>query len=102
MSSPDALAVAAVPVERRLREVLDGELARWSAVDEELVEPLAALRDFVLHGGKRLRPAFCHWGYVGAGGDPSDTAVVDAGAALELVHTMAVIHDDVMDNTRLR
>ena len=23
-------------------------------------------------GGKRLRPAFCHWGFVGAGGDPDD------------------------------
>ena len=24
-----------------------------------------------MDGGKRLRPAFCYWGYLGAGGDPS-------------------------------
>jgi geranylgeranyl diphosphate synthase type I len=34
---------------------------------------------------------------VGAGGRPDDPAIIDAGAALELVHTMAVVHDDVMD-----
>ena len=28
----------------------------------------------VRSGGKRLRPAFCHWGFVGAGGDPDDRA----------------------------
>ena len=26
----------------------------------------------VVAGGKRLRPAFCHWAFVGAGGDPDD------------------------------
>ena len=25
-------------------------------------------------GGKRLRPAFCHWGFVAGGGDPDDPA----------------------------
>jgi len=66
------------------------------------VPPIEALRRFVLDGGKRLRPAFCHWAFVGAGGDPADHAVVDAGAALELLHAFALLHDDVMDGSRLR
>src|SRR5438094_1810099 len=102
MDAPAAIAAAAGPVERRLRELLDAEVARWSAVDDAMTVPLAALRRFVLEGGKRLRPSFCHWGHVGAGGDPTAAVAVDAGAALELVHTMAVIHDDVVDNTRRR
>ena len=53
-------------------------------------------------GGKRLRPAFCHWAYVGAGGDPDDPVLVDAGAGLELLHTFALVHDDVMDASRTR
>ncbi|MDQ3758044.1 MAG: polyprenyl synthetase family protein, partial [Actinomycetota bacterium] len=56
----------------------------------------------VTAGGKRLRPAFCHWAFVGAGGDPDDPVVVDAGAALELLHTFALLHDDVMDGSGVR
>jgi geranylgeranyl diphosphate synthase type I len=82
--------------------LLDAELERWSAVDPDLAAPIVALRDLVLAGGKRLRPAFCHWAYVGAGGAPDDQAVVDAGAALELLHTFALVHDDIMDGSATR
>ncbi len=51
-------------------------------------------------GGKRLRPLFCYWGYrVGA---PHGAAIVAASCALELLHTFALIHDDIMDESRLR
>ncbi|HEY3239963.1 MAG TPA: polyprenyl synthetase family protein [Acidimicrobiia bacterium] len=99
---PDSLTAVVAPVEARIRELLDAEALRWCMVDEDLLEPLAALRDFVLAGGKRLRPAFCHWAYVGAGGNPDDPGVIDAGAALELLHTFALVHDDVMDGSPLR
>jgi geranylgeranyl diphosphate synthase type I len=49
-----------------------------------------------------LRPAFCFWGFVGAGGDPTDELVIDAGAALELLHAFALFHDDVMDGSLTR
>ena len=39
---------------------------------------------------------------VGAGGDPGDPRAVDLGAALELLHTFALVHDDVMDNADTR
>jgi geranylgeranyl diphosphate synthase type I len=100
--APPSLAIIARRVEERIRILLDAELARWSAVDPDLAEPFAALRDLVLAGGKRLRPAFCHWAYLGAGGRPDDPAVVDAGAALELLHTFALVHDDIMDGSATR
>src|ERR687898_2218656 len=87
---------------RRIIQLLDAELARWRDVDDDLVDPLTALRDLVAADGKRLRPAFCHWAFVGAGGDPTSPAVVDAGAALEMLHTFALVHDDVMDGSDLR
>jgi geranylgeranyl diphosphate synthase type I len=67
-----------------------------------LAAPLDALGRLMLGGGKRLRPAFCHWGYVAAGGDPSGAAVVDAGAAFEFLQAFALIHDDVMDGSSTR
>ena len=89
-------------VEDRIEVLLAAEIERWSAVDPDLAAPLTSLRRLVMAGGKRLRPAFCHWAFVGAGGDPSDPIVVDAGAALELLHTFALIHDDVMDGSITR
>jgi geranylgeranyl diphosphate synthase type I len=71
-------------------------------VDADLVPPIDEIARLVLAGGKRLRPAFCFWGFVGAGGDPTDELVIDAGAALELLHAFALFHDDVMDGSLTR
>ena len=98
---PPSLAAIGDRVAARIDVLLDAEQRRWSGVDASLDEPYAALRALI-GGGKRLRPAFCHWGWVGAGGDPSDRRVVDAGAALELLHTFALVHDDIMDDSTRR
>jgi len=100
--APPSLRDVGQRVDARILGVLDVELARWEAVDPDLAEPLGSLRDLIAAGGKRLRPAFCHWAFVGAGGDPADARVVDAGAALELLHTFALVHDDVMDGSDQR
>jgi geranylgeranyl diphosphate synthase type I len=39
---------------------------------------------------------------VGAGGSADDQGVIDAGAALELLHTFALVHDDIMDGSATR
>ncbi|MDP8992476.1 MAG: polyprenyl synthetase family protein [Actinomycetota bacterium] len=99
---PASLSRIAGVVESHLEALLDAEVDRWGRLDADLMEPLVAMRDLVLAGGKRVRPAFCQWGFAAAGGDPWAPAVVDAGAALELLHTFALIHDDVMDGSDLR
>src|SRR3954451_4534715 len=99
---PAALDPVADRVEQRIDTLLAGEIDRWNAVDPALVDPLYALRDFVAAGGKRLRPAFCAGAYVGAGGAIADRGVIDAAAALELVHTFALVHDDIMDGSDIR
>ncbi|MEN9505439.1 MAG: geranylgeranyl pyrophosphate synthase [Actinomycetota bacterium] len=86
----------------RLRNLLEAESARWSEFDPDLGEPIHEIGRLVLAGGKRLRPAFTHWGFVGAGGDPEHPLVVDAGAAFELMHAFALFHDDVMDDAASR
>jgi geranylgeranyl diphosphate synthase type I len=99
---PPSLAVIAARVEQRLAQFLAAEEARWATFDDDLAEPIHEIGRLVLVGGKRLRPAFCHWGFVGAGGNPSDPVVVDAGAAFELMHAFALFHDDVMDDAASR
>lgn len=99
---PPSLIALARGVERRIGEVLDREETRWSDFDPDLATPVTEIRRLIGAGGKRLRPAFCHWGFVGLGGDPSDPRAVDAGAALELLHAFALFHDDIMDGARSR
>ena len=102
MPAPSSLSSISRPVEARLEALLDAERARWAAVDPDLVPPLDTLAELLLAGGKRLRPAFCHWAFVGAGGDPAEPLLIDAGAALELLHVMALFHDDVIDGSDRR
>ena len=65
------------------------------------LEALSSLRSFLSHG-KRLRAAFCYWGWRGAGGDPEDEGIITAAAALELLHAFALVHDDIMDDSDTR
>jgi len=71
------------------------------------IGPLLDLTTQLLAAGKRLRPAFCAWGYVAARDLPSaeddelDT-VLTAAASLELLHASALVHDDVMDSSDTR
>ena len=101
-SVPTSLRAIADHVEARLDELLSAEAERWAAFDPDLAHPVNEIRRLVLSGGKRLRPAFCHWGYVGAGGGTDDQIDVDAGAAFELMHAFALFHDDVMDDASTR
>jgi geranylgeranyl pyrophosphate synthase len=77
-------------IERRLAELAGGHgplLARHGG------ETIAA-------GGKRLRPLSVLVVAGGCGEDPE--RLVRAGAAVELVHSATLVHDDVLDGAELR
>ncbi len=99
---PPSLLGVAARVETRLAQVLADERDRWLELDGDLAAPYDSLTRLVMAAGKRLRPAFCHWGFVAAGGEPGTDAVVDAGAAFEFLQAFALIHDDVMDGSATR
>lgn len=69
------------------------------------VTPPTAIRTLVLGEGKRIRPTAVHLGWVAAGGaaehEPADDVTL-LGAALELLHVFALVHDDVMDASATR
>lgn len=54
-------------------------------------------------GGKRLRSAFCYWGYVAAAGHPADPGpLLRAAASLDVLHASLVVHDDLIDRSDTR
>jgi len=89
-----------IPAPDDLRAELDGKLCGWLAEKKSelsysgiLIEEMSRL---LCAGGKRLRPSFCYWGFRCAGGR-HDHGIIQAAASLELLHTFAIVHDDIMD-----
>ena len=63
---------------------------------------ITALEDFVVGGGKRLRPAFAYWGWRAVATRDPDPDVLLLFSALELLHACALVHDDVIDDSSTR
>jgi geranylgeranyl diphosphate synthase type I len=88
-------------VARELADFVERRRTELTAVGPDLGPFLDAAADFVA-GGKRLRAAFCLAGWLVAGGDPDDPAVVAAAASLEWLQGSALVHDDLMDGSDTR
>ena len=92
-------------IDDRINAFLARQAARLGDLQPD-IGPLLALTSRLLAGGKRLRPAFCAWGYVAAAGAEHDESRLDgllaAAASLELLHASALVHDDVMDGSDTR
>ena len=84
----DDLRAAMAATEERLREAVASHGARLGA---NASGTLAA-------GGKRLRPMLV---YI-CSGQPIPDSAVAAGAAVELLHSATLVHDDVLDRADLR
>jgi geranylgeranyl diphosphate synthase type I len=63
---------------------------------------VAALEEFVLGGGKRLRPVFAYWGWRAVTTEDADAQALLLFSALELLHASALMHDDVIDGSATR
>ena len=96
-----AAADLATVVQTELDMFVDRQRAQLAELGPELTPFLDAAQTFV-SGGKRLRPAFCYWGWRTAGGDADDPGIVRAAAALEWLQASALVHDDVMDGSDVR
>jgi geranylgeranyl diphosphate synthase type I len=88
-------------VDRELVRFLAEQRMEIRALAPESVTLIDEIERTVRAGGKRIRPLFCYWGHRAAGG-AEGPEIVRAGAAIELLHTSAIIHDDVVDRSELR
>ncbi|NDJ53700.1 MAG: polyprenyl synthetase family protein [Chloroflexi bacterium] len=72
-----------------------------SAVESDVEVLQDASRHIISAGGKRVRPRVLFLAHQAMGGDRVDDAVRIA-AAIELVHTATLVHDDINDHGTLR
>ena len=59
------------------------------------------LLDYIFQWGKRTRPYLVYLSYVGNGGE-NIKEIIRFGMIFELLHTMALIHDDIVDQAKKR
>lgn len=106
------MTVVTAPVVDRVRRLANAKFHAFVARrlddlgflgDNHVTTLRRSLSPFLGDSGKRLRPQFVYWGHRASGGNTDDLeAVLSAGCAVELVHTAALILDDVMDEAELR
>ena len=73
-------------IDTKMREILLSK--------EEIAKPLREAMEYSLYaGGKRVRPVLLMEAARAVGGDPG--SVLDYAAAIEFIHTYALIHDDL-------
>src|ERR1700686_466853 len=86
------------------RELTDAALDRLIPLETQYPESIhKAMRHSVFAGGKRLRPVLCMEAARMVGGS-LPKKIEELGAALEMLHTYSLIHDDLpaLDNDDLR
>ncbi len=87
-------------IDGALDRALDELLPRLDELHPSMAALTAELRAFTA-GGKRIRPALLLLGFQAAGGRAL-SAVEGPALALELLHTCALVHDDVIDQAPTR
>jgi geranylgeranyl diphosphate synthase type I len=100
-SGPDPTAAIRPAVEAVLDDFLAAREREMSAADPAVLEVAGPVRRLVAAGGKRLRPAFVYWGHRASGAQHQD-GMAFVGAAVEMLHTFALLHDDVIDRSAQR
>ena len=81
---------------------LDERRGEAATIDERLGPLVDELRRMVFSGGKRLRPLFAVWGHQAVRGPEVGRPMLRAAAALEMLHTFALIQDDLIDRSATR
>ncbi|HDI75002.1 MAG: hypothetical protein DRJ52_01475 [Thermoprotei archaeon] len=90
-------------IERKLEEILNREIASIGHV--ELREFYLALKEFILRGGKRLRPLSLIIAYRGVSASEENYSldnIVEISTCVEFLHNSTLIHDDIIDRDRIR
>jgi geranylgeranyl diphosphate synthase, type I len=70
------------------------------------IETIIDFTQDLLAGGKRFRALFCYWSWHGQANPTEpltiDHPIVSIGAALEMFHAAALVHDDLLDQSDTR
>ncbi len=89
--------------QRVLEPALEAEFMRWQSLgmDESIQVFLRHALELIRVGGKRVRPYVLELAYLGAGGTDL-RAIRSVEVGLEVFHSFALMHDDIIDKGESR
>jgi geranylgeranyl diphosphate synthase type I len=89
-------------VESRLTAMFARKLTDAEPLGNDVIALVDSLRDLTMRGGKRFRPGLLFAAYRAVNDEAPEDVAYDAGAALELLQTYLLVHDDMMDRDDVR
>ncbi len=89
-------------VDAILERFFESKCEEASRLSSHAIELVTEVRDLTMRGGKRLRPIVTAAAYRAASGATDLGPTFEVGAALELLQTYLLIHDDWMDEDNER
>ena len=101
-SVPAGVARRAAVVDAALRPAVAPALERVRALHPSLAPWADELDGMLAAGGKRLRPALLLLGHAAVAPDDDEQRALPPALALELLHTCALLHDDLLDDAGTR
>ncbi|MBZ9569723.1 polyprenyl synthetase family protein [Patescibacteria group bacterium] len=87
--------------EKKIKETRSISLLMSQMTKEISDQMTKEINNFVLRGGKRIRPILAYYGYFAAGGK-GKKAILDAAISIEIIHNYLLIHDDIIDKDEFR
>ncbi len=92
-------------IDKELEKYFNSEIKKPFGISKRerqlSVELLKHIKEHNLRPAKRLRGSFIYYAYLLLGGKTSK-AIAEAALSIELVHTALLIHDDFMDQDKVR
>ncbi len=88
-------------VEELIARYCEKKIADAATIGPEYVQLWTEIRNYLAHGGKRIRPQLFSQLYLGYGGNDLDT-ILPVASAWELLHSSLLVHDDIVDRDLVR
>jgi geranylgeranyl diphosphate synthase type I len=100
MAFKKALSDEKIKIEKRVEDFFNHFTQEGTFNNKFLYQFYDDLKNYLLRGGKRLRPVSLVMIYKGLGG--KDEGIYDLAISVELLHNASLVHDDIIDHDEIR
>ena len=100
MSFIEILEEERVKIEKQIGEFFDQYLQSGMLKSQFVQQFYSDLKNYILNGGKRLRPISLVMTYKGFGGKKE--SIYEPAISVELLHNASLVHDDIIDHDLIR
>lgn len=88
-------------IDKLLTEFCDEKINQALEIDERYADLWREIKQYLMAGGKRMRPKLVMLAYEAYGGKNSE-AIIPIATAWELLHACLLVHDDIIDRDHVR